>query len=525
MKRYRVYFLMVLVLTIITSSAYPINTRQLDNGVKYIANRVIVMTDPAYSHDVVAGNLLAMVQADDDIVSVEPFYDGILRKQSIKQLADRLFIITTREDSDLFAVISRLENRACIQSAEFQPIPDLLYTPDDPYLYQQWHLEKVGAYIAWDYVRGEQTENVVIAVNDAGINYYHPDIAANIWYNENEDINGIDDDANGYIDDYMGWDFGEEDNDPIDHLGHGTGVAAAIAEVTDNATMGAGLGYSTRLMNLKTITDNGYLVEGYTSMFYAVEQNVSIINMSWGMPVYREFEQAIVDALWDEGVLMIAAGGERDDLTYPAAYNHVMAVSATDQDDHIGYFAPYGEYIDICAPGVAIGLAYFEGFSVITGTSFSAGMVSGLAGLIKAYYPDFTNEQIWQMIIDSADPIDDINPGYEGLIGAGRLNAANCFTTGIEENTRLPESIALIESYPNPFNAQTRMRFQLMNTADVELIIYDILGRKVEILELGERQAGMHSVIWDAKDKSSGVYFARLYSGGESDIVKMVLLK
>jgi len=129
------------------------------------------------------------------------------------------------------------------------------------------------------------------------------------------------------------------------------------------------------------------------------------------------------------------------------------------------------------------------------------------------------------LITDSADPIDHLNPGFEGLLGAGRINAGNCFTTGIEENFALPGNVGLINNYPNPFNAQTRILFQLNQTSEVILTIYDILGRKVDIIEAGERQPGSHSILWDADRKPSGIYFARLTTNGKTDIVKMVLLK
>ena len=96
---------------------------------------------------------------------------------------------------------------------------------------------------------------------------------------------------------------------------------------------------------------------------------------------------------------------------YPAAYDHVMAVTATDQNDHKAYFASFGDWVDICAPGVNILAIYGDDYSVVSGTSFSAAMVAGLDGLVKAWYPAYSNDEIQLVIENAADPIDHLNPG------------------------------------------------------------------------------------------------------------------
>ena len=103
-------------------------------------------------------------------------------------------------------------------------------------------------------------------------------------------------------------------------------------------------------MAVKALSDLGQLANVYLSMLYAADNGAQIINCSWGIPVFQEFEQDIVEAIWAEDVVIVAAGGEGDELVYPAAYDHVVAVGATDQFDHKASFSPYGEYIDICAP-------------------------------------------------------------------------------------------------------------------------------------------------------------------------------
>ena len=528
------FFLIILALPIAAGNNYQIAT--LTDGTEYISNRVIVVrqieSPELATGNSIKGTAVTGVESIDiicrsyGVLGVERYYRGKLTKEPLRELASRMYIFNLADGIDASAVAADLALDRHIKSAELQAIPQLFYVPNDPEIHRQWYLEKIQAFTAWDFVRGDATRHSIIAVIDAGINYNHSDLYGNIWYNEDEQLNGEDDDENGFIDDIQGWDFAEEDNDPEEIFEHGSGVAACISEATDNGVMGAGIGFSCQLMNLKGISDHANLVEAYMPMFYAAENGAQVINCSWGIPVYREYEQDIINAVWDAGVLIIAAGGSVGTmLEYPAAYDNVMAVSATDQNDHRAPFAPYGEHIDICAPGVDIAIPWGDDFSILSGTSFSAGMVAGLAGLVATLYPQFTNQQIQQLIEDAADPIDDLNPSYEGLLGAGRINAANCMMTAIDDDPILPQHDRLLGSYPNPFNAQTQIRYELSKSADVSITIYDIMGRRVQSVTIGYQEPGLHFYTWDAGGLASGIYFAKLQNGEATDVVRMVLLK
>ena len=210
---------------------------------------------------------------------------------------------------------------------------------------------------------------------------------------------------------------------------------------------------------------------------------------------------------------------------YPAAYDHVMAVTATDQNDRKAYFASYGTWVDICAPGVFILAIYEDDYRVVSGTSFSTAIVSGLAGLLRAWYPGHSNDEIQLLIENSADPIDHLNPGFEGLLGAGRINSLACIATGINDGPAQPVSFSLFQNYPNPFNSATVLNYNLPEACPITICIHNLLGQRVDILYEGVRQAGEHSVTWDASDFPSGIYFARLETGGYAESLKLVLLK
>ncbi len=516
---------------------------ELPNGVKYIANAIIVVREydaPKFLLDCVRdAHALTGVSSVDrlcekfDILSVEPFYKAELKNIYLTREISRIYIFTLRNSEVLFNAIDELSNDPNIQFAELYAIPEPHYTPNDPYLVDQWFLYHTQALEAWDIVRGDTTKHSIIAIVDTGVDWDNPDMVQNIWINEPEDLNGnglldpddldnIDQDSNGFIDDVVGWDMGENDNDPREYgIIHGTSVASCASPATDNGIGIAGMGFSARIMCLKATNSGGQLTGAYQSIIYAVDNGAHVINCSWGTATYSQAEQNIINAAYSQGALIVASAGAIMDTipAYPCGYDNVVAVTATDEQDHKVYFAPYGSWIDICAPGTNIKVIHGSGYAWMTGTSFSAAMVSGLAGLIWAWYPYSNNSDIELTLKQGADPIDHLNPGYEGLLGAGRINAANSvIITDIEKKPIQPDRIFAIQAYPNPFNAACKISVTDPGIDHVD--IYDIRGRLVKRLALDGGEA-----VWDASENKSGVYFAAAASGNKSENIKMVLLK
>jgi serine protease len=521
----------------------------LPDGTKYVSNKLIVACD--YSAPELrtgqssSGWTSTGVESIDGlcrdlgVVRVDPFYRGRLHKPALKREVSRMYIFKMAKETNILDAIPMLEQDPHIQYAELCTIPELHYEPDDPYLFQQWYLAHTHTLEAWDTVRGDTTRHSVIAIVDTGINWDHEDLAPNMWVNDAEDLNhngtmdegdfnGIDDDDNDFVDDVIGWDFGDNDNDPDDFsLSHGSGVASGASEATDNGILGAGMGFSARLMALKANQDEGGGWNGYQCMIYAADNGANVVNCSWGVLIYNQSEQDIIDAIWEEGVLIVAsAGGNSNDTPiYPAAYDHVMAVTATDQDDHKAYFAGFGEWVDISAPGVEIYAIYEEDYTIVSGTSFSTGIVSGLAGLLTAWYPTLANDEIQEIIESSADPIDHLNPGFEGLLGAGRINSLACVRTAVEHENERPTTFRFDPAYPNPFNSSTVLSFHLGDAISVEISVYNILGQRVDILQQGLLEEGDHAIVWDAGHLQSGIYFARIEAEEKSNCVKLVLIR
>jgi len=536
----------VLLAVCISGAFAQLPETQMPDGTSYVANRVVVLTKPdeaLLANKFAPDGLPATGIASLDqlcrqlgVVRVDPFYQGNLRRPNLACLASRLRILTLEPGRNAPETAHALAADPHLASAELQTLPNLFYTPDDPDYAEQWHLPQIQAPAAWDFIRSPQTRHSVVAIIDTGLNLDHPEIQDNLWVNEPEDlnnnrrldpgdINGIDDDDNGFVDDVVGWDFAGNDNDPQEIHPHGTGVGACVSAVTDNGTLGAAIGFGVRLMPVKAINDHGQLVEGYLSMLYAADNGAQIINCSWGLPLFQEYEQAIVDAVWAEDVVIVAAGGEGNALTYPAAYEHVVAVSATDQFDQVTPFSPYGEYIDICAPGMNILTVWGDDLSILSGVSFSAGIVSGTIGLLRAQHPQLDNAATVQLMEQSADPIDDLNPGYAGMLGAGRINAF----VGVVSAQAIDDSAKISDGHlichPNPFNARVQVGFRLAEQSRVTVAIYDTRGRKVTTLLGGVRVSGDHVVIWDAAATASGTYFLVLTTQDRRSVRKLSLVK
>lgn len=303
--------------------------------------------------------------------------------------------------------------------------------PNDPSYPVQYGMTKIAAPQAWDLQTGT---NVVVAVIDTGVDYNHPDLAANIWTNTREIAgNGVDDDGNGYIDDVRGWDFVQNDNTPMDLNDHGTHVSGVIAGIGNNAAGISGVNWRAKIMPVRFMDaiGQGSTINAIKALNYAVANGARISNSSWGGPA---FSQALFDAIQAAGgkghVFVAAAGNStaNNDTTpeYPSSYKlaNIISVAATDRNDVLAAFSNFGKAsVDVAAPGVGIYSTVRNGaYKNLSGTSMAAPFVTGLGTLLLAQKANLTVAEVVNAMTATGNV--DVIAGLSGkVISGGRINA------------------------------------------------------------------------------------------------------
>jgi thermitase len=277
------------------------------------------------------------------------------------------------------------------------------FVPNDPLWTQQWGPQKIEADRAWDVTTGNSS--VLVAVVDTGIDYTHGDIAPN------------------YVP--LGYDWVNDDNDPIDDQSHGTHCAGIIAAALNNSIGIAGIA-QVKVMAEKCLNSEGW---GYESdcaqaVIHAVDQGAKIISCSWGSSGDSQLIHDAVKYAWSRGVLVVAAAGNSAIPLehYPAAYDEVVAVTATDSTDYPAFFTTYGEWVEVSAPGFDILSTVLDNdYKRKSGTSMACPHVAGVAALILSRFPNLTNTQLRQLLLYATDDLGD--PGFDIYYGYGRINA------------------------------------------------------------------------------------------------------
>jgi subtilisin family serine protease len=323
---------------------------------------------------------------------------------------------------------------------------------------------------AWELTTG--SPDIVVGVIDTGVDYTHPDLAANIWVNPGEiPGDGIDNDGNGFIDDIHGWDFANDDADPMDDNNHGTHVSGTIGAVGNNGVGLAGVNWNVRIMALKYLGADGH---GATSnavdaLNYATMMrrdhgiNIHLTSNSWGG---GGFSQALYDAIEASGqqdMLFVAAAGNGgpDDIGddndtipfYPATYNldNIISVAATNDDDVRAGFSNFGaNTVDLGAPGVSVRSTIAGGgYANFNGTSMATPHVAGVAALAWSLAPSANYQEIRDAIYAGVDPI----PALAGITtSGGRLNARGALEQlGMRVKSTTPARGSVVTSLPTDF--------------------------------------------------------------------------
>lgn len=461
-------------------------------------------------------------------------------------------------DAQLEAAARALVSAGVARAAAPNLVLDLALTPNDPMLATQWYLGTTSAGVrarnAWDLETG--SADVVIGIIDTGVDLGHPDLMNNIWENADEmPGNGIDDDNNGFIDDFHGWDFSTNDADPnpvfavdsllgLDTGFHGTFAAGIAAGEGNNFIGTAGIAWGCRIMPLKVSDVNTEItLAAVTGAFeYAIDNGASVLNMSFAgtNPILQAFFQPLInDAVTADIVCVAAAGNAGTDITtYPAACDSVLAVAATTVANQRASYSNWGYYVDIAAPGdnmwstlarnytrdasndILFNLLYawngVDPYMSGSGTSYACPVVVGAVALVRGRFPTVTAPFVIKHMIETADVV----PTYDNDIG-GRLNVYNALNTYVDvaDDAALTAGSWLGHATPNPLRigattagtGASSFAYRLTRDGTVALAVYDLRGRRVAELERGTRSAGMHRAQWNGRDAAGAPVAAGLY--------------
>ncbi len=400
---------------------------------------------------------------------------------------NRIYRVEIPLSISMDSLLQSLNREPDIEYAERIPLYYPAWVPNDSLYGYQDYLRQIGAEEAWDtYNYKERDSDVLIGVVDGGFYWHHPDLLDNVWNNLGEDadgdghcieiidgvpvfdpgdVNGVDDDGNGYIDDFIGWDFVSEiegqsgDNDPYEkrYLSHGTHVAGLAAARHNNGIGIASLSWNPKIiLSAHGLPDGNVSVNPFAGIIYCAEQGADIINCSFGNHgFWSEADKEAIDYAISLGSLIIAAAGNYDEGDafpfYPAAYPGVIAVASVDGQDRKTDYSNYGMYIDVCTPGgnhdpgilslePFTPTATFRGYEYGNGTSMASPITVSLAALIKAQNPDWIREQVGKQLLFSCDDISSFNPAYPGKLGMGRINAGKALS---QQYTGNPEPLRL----------------------------------------------------------------------------------
>jgi serine protease len=353
----------------------------------------------------------------------------------------------------LVKVINMFLDLGLFEYAEPMPLPKTTLTTNDQFATSstQYHLFNIKAAgtgtTGWDISKGDSS--IVIGITDTGTEPTHPDLNGNIKRNMAEiPNNGIDDDGDGYIDNYMGWDLGVGDNDPTwQGDAHGVHVSGISSAVTNNTKGVAGVGYNCKFLPVKIADATGALTKSYEGITYAADHGVKIINCSWGGAFGGSYGQSVINyATINKDILVVAAAGNNalDQDFYPSSFNGVLSVGATTSSNAAASFTNYNFAVGVCAPGNGIYSTYSiagGNYTNLSGTSMASPCVAGVCAVVRKYFPTYnayqTAARVKQTTINNYPSM---AAQYAGKMGTGLVNLYAALTNAagpwVEDSAR-----------------------------------------------------------------------------------------
>ena len=374
----------------------------------------------------------------DAIAGDAKAFEALSRLEPIRTNRLGIIDLAVPKGSDLVDWCEMVHLTGLARFAEVATHGEFLATQNDPRYAEQWALNNTGqtggtpgadvdAERAWDLTAGDPS--IVVAILDSGVDIDHEDLAANVWHNDNEiPDNGVDDDSNGYIDDWEGWNFDLDTNDPRPSFYHGTHVAGIINAVGSNGIGIAGLagglggpGVEGMALGVGQQAPNSGVLDD--AILYAADNGAQVITISLSVGPSQAINDAMTYAYNVKDVFIACASGNNgSSVAYPATLPEAMAVGSTTDDDGSSGFSNPGPEVEVSAPGSNILSTQPGGtYGSSDGTSFSAPYVAALAALIRSRNPGLTAPDVRQLIIGTAEDV--YTPGFDERTGWGRINA------------------------------------------------------------------------------------------------------
>jgi thermitase len=390
-------------------------------------------------------------------------------------------------------ILESLNAHEHMSFAEPNFLAEPMSIPNDYYYNSQWHLPKISAPEGWDLTTG--ASDIPIAILDTGVDPSHPDLQAKLL---------------------PGYNFYDRNTDTSDVRGHGTAVAGAAAAISNNGSGVAGVAWKNPILPLRISAPDGYAT--YSAMAsaitYAADHGAKVINLSYGGENYSSTLQSAVDYAWSKGAVVVASAANysTDTPYYPAACNHVVAVSATNTSDQLTTFSNYGNWVDVAAPGVSIyTTSRGGGYGAYSGTSFSSPVTAGLLALIFSANPSLTNQDVLDILTQNTDDLG--APGFDSTFAHGRINVSKSLKAALEkrQETDTTPPLAIITS-PSDGSVITG------GAITVSVSATDNVGvTKVELYVNGSLHStdtsSPYSFLWDSSQRPDGTYqfYAKAY--------------
>ncbi|RYG72922.1 hypothetical protein EU245_08235 [Lentibacillus lipolyticus] len=360
--------------------------------------------------DLINDRRVIIKHADNQHFSAGEF--NVQEIESRQLLGDHYSLVRIPDAADYSAVLTEINQAPTVAMAEPDYTRQQTFVPSDAGYDEQWYLDQIQMADAWDLEKG--SSDVTIAVLDTGVDAQHPELTGRVL---------------------SGYDFVNDDGDTTDDNGHGTSVASVIAANADNQGM-TGIDLKANILPVKVASEagEGSVYDIMEGIQYAIEHDADVINMSFVSYRSSKLEQQAVNEAYEAGIVQVAAAGNKGiaDKGYPAAYPPVIGVSATNKEGGRAYFSNYGDAVDITAPGEKIYSVYEnDQYALYDGTSFAAPIVSGVAGLLRASHPEWTNDQVKKVLEASA--VSPAKTEWNEHFGYGQVNAFQALTTDLTD--------------------------------------------------------------------------------------------